>query len=182
MDTPAWVTDYGAARKQGASAKKPLVVVLSSGANSWQKLSREGALSSEALKAFKDKYICIFINTATEEGKNLATAFDIPSGLGIVISDRTGDLQAFRHEGDLANADLVRYLDRYGDPNYVVLQTESNPGRHGGGYGAYGGCGGGGGCGGMIGSCGGGCGSQSMGCGSSCGRGGRHHRGGRGCR
>src|SRR5262249_30804808 len=95
VDTPAWVTDYGAARKQAASTNKPLVVVLSPGAKSWEKLSREGTLSSEALKAFKDRYICVFINTATEEGKSLATAFEMPSGLGIVMSDRTGNVQAF---------------------------------------------------------------------------------------
>jgi hypothetical protein len=50
-------------------------------------------------------------------------------GLGIVISSRKGDLQAFRHEGDLSNAQLVRYLRKYADPAYVVRATHENPSR-----------------------------------------------------
>jgi hypothetical protein len=138
-ETTTWLTDYNAARKQVASAKKPLAVVLSPGAKAWGKLSSDGGLSDEAQKFLKDNYLCVFINTETEEGKRLAKEFEMPSGLGIVISDRTGDLQAFRHEGDLANSDLLRYLQRYADPNYVVVRTESNPHHRGGMYGGGGG-------------------------------------------
>jgi hypothetical protein len=127
VDTPAWVMDYSAARKQGARSNKPLAVVLSPGATAWGKLSRDGELSSAALKLLKAKYVCVFVNTATAEGKRMAAAFEMSSGLGIIISDRTGELQAFRHEGDLTNANLLRHLQRYADPDRVVARTETNP-------------------------------------------------------
>ena len=103
--------------------------------------------------------------------------------MGIAISDVTGDKLAFYHEGDLANADLVRYLERYSDPNRVVEFTESNPGRRhgGGGGGCYGGGCGGGGCGGYVGCATGGCGGYAT-CGSGGGCGGGRHRGHRGGR
>jgi hypothetical protein len=47
-----------------------------------------------------------------------------------VLSDRSGNLQAFRHEGDLTDAKLVSYLDRFSDPNLVVKTTVTNPGRN----------------------------------------------------
>ncbi len=126
-----WHSDYGAAKKQAASANKPLAVFLGAGADGWRKMSREGALPEEARQLLASQYVCVHIDTATEKGKRLAAEFEMPEGLGIVISDRTGELQAFYHEGDFANADLVRYLKRYGDPTYVVRATESNPGKHG---------------------------------------------------
>src|SRR5262249_11839992 len=73
------------------------------------------------------KYIPVFVNTDTDAGKRLARAFEMSSGKGIVISDRTGALQAFWHEGDLSNQNLARYLQRYSDPNLAVRTTEMNP-------------------------------------------------------
>jgi hypothetical protein len=175
---PAWQTDYAAAREIGAAKQKPLVVVLGAGAQGWKKLDRDGSLSAEAKQILAEKYICVHIDTATAKGKTLADQFEMEDGLGIVISDRSGKLQAFRHEGDLADNSLVNYLNRYGAPDYVVLATESNPGKgsHGGSYygsGSCGSCGSYGSCGscGSYGSCGS-CGSCSSGCGHSghCGR------------
>jgi hypothetical protein len=126
-DTPAWLNDYYTAVQQGAAQKKPVAVFLASGANGWKKLGNEGSLSREAQRLLASQYVCVHVDTATLEGKRLARAFDIPGGLGIVISDRTGQLQAFSHEGDLIDAKMVRYLQRYGDPQYVVSTTETNP-------------------------------------------------------
>lgn len=126
-ETPSWLKDYGTAGAISAQTKKPLAVFLGQGANSWQKLSREGTLPDEAKRILASMYVCLHIDTTTAEGKRLAEAFQMPSGLGVVISDRTGELQAFRHESDLSNADLIRYLQRYGDENYTVRTTESNP-------------------------------------------------------
>jgi hypothetical protein len=177
-----WSLDYTAAGKQAASEKKPLAVFLAPGQGAYQTIGRDGGLGAEAEALLARQYVCVHIDTATSQGKALAQAFDIPDGLGIVISDRTGEKQTFRHEGDLARADLVRYLTRYGDPNYVFVETESNPGRGHGGTAAY--CGGGcGGCGAAAcGTCGGGCGGGRRsharhGCG-----GGRRGGCGRGCR
>jgi hypothetical protein len=46
---------------------------------------------------------------------------------GIVISDSTGKLQAFRHEGNLRDEDLVYYLERFSNADLIVLHTETNP-------------------------------------------------------
>jgi hypothetical protein len=129
-DGPVWLTDYYAASEQGATRKKPVAVFLAAGVNGWKKLGHEGGLSREAQKLLASQYVCVHVDTATPEGKRLSRAFEIPSGLGIVLSDRTGRLQAFSHEGDLTDAKMVRYLQRYGDPRYVVFATETNPGEH----------------------------------------------------
>jgi hypothetical protein len=124
---PSWQTDYPAARKIGAAEKKPVAVILAPGRKGWQKLSQDGSLSKEVRRILADKYVCVHIDTTNADGKSLAEDFEMADGLGIVISDRSGKLQAFRHEGDLADDSLVRYLTRYGDPDYVVKSTETNP-------------------------------------------------------
>lgn len=125
-----WESDYGVARQQAIQAQKPLCVVLGAGSNGWQKLSQEGKLSVATEKILAGKYVCVYLNTATPAGQKLAQAFEMSSSTGIVISDKTGDLQAFRHEGDLTNAKLEGYLATYGDPNRVTTRTDSNPDHH----------------------------------------------------
>jgi hypothetical protein len=161
---PAWSQDYTAAGQLAAQDKKPLLVVFAPGQGAYDKLGRDGGLSADARALLADQYVCVHVDTTTSKGQQLAQAFDIFDGLGIAISDRTGEKMAFYHEGDLANADLVRYLQRYSDPNRVVEFTESNPGRRHKGA-AVSSCSSGS-CG-TCGSCGGG----------SCGGGRRHHRG-----
>ncbi len=122
---PTWLTDYRAAQKQCATLKKPIAVVLGTGAKGYEKLVREGTLPAEVSKALASNYVCVYLDTSSSEGKQWAEAFEMSSGRGLVISDRTGDLQAFRHEGDLNASDLADYLKRYGDPSYVVQRTDS---------------------------------------------------------
>jgi hypothetical protein len=45
--------------------------------------------------------------------------------VGVVLSDRTGSLQAFYHKGDMASADLIRFLKRCAEPNRNVRTTET---------------------------------------------------------
>lgn len=126
-ETPAWQTDYRQARQQAAAEQKPLVVVIGSGETGWQKLAREG-FAANIKQLLNEQYRCVYINAATEEGQQLARAFEMSSGLGIIISDRSGVLQAFRHEGDLRNEALTAYLQRFADPQLVVQTTVTNPG------------------------------------------------------
>jgi len=125
---PKWHTDYAVAQKQAESAKKPLAVFLAPGKRGYEKFARDSGLTAEIQETLAFKYVCLHVDTAQTAGKSLAADFEMPSGLGIVISDRSGTAQAFRHEGDLANRDLTRYLVRYADPNRIVTKTESNPG------------------------------------------------------
>jgi hypothetical protein len=125
LTAPSWSTDYFAASKLSATAKKPLAVVLGSGDAGYDKLDRDGKLTDEAKGLLASKYVCVYVDTDTPEGKKLARAFEMPNGRGIVISDRSGDVQAFRHEGTLASRELVQKLERYGDPDRVPRVTET---------------------------------------------------------
>src|SRR5262249_45327217 len=101
---PAWLADYHLATKLCLRANKPLAVVVGTGSEGWQKLGKQGSLSAHAKEILASEYVCLYVDTATAKGKRLAEAFEIPDGLGIVISDRTAEYQAFRHEGDLTNS------------------------------------------------------------------------------
>lgn len=126
-ESPSWLSNYTEARKLGEKEQKPIAVFIGTGEAGWQKLCSEGKIGSEAEQLLKQKYVCLYVNTATKHGQQLATAFEMADNLGIVISDATGRLQAFRHEGDLVRGDLVRYLNRYSDPTRQVRTTETNP-------------------------------------------------------
>jgi hypothetical protein len=127
---PGWSTDYSKAREQGRKEVKPLAVFIGSGKTGWQQLSQEGRLTKETKKLLSDKYICVYIDTNEAAGQRLAAAFEIPKGPGIVISTYQGDFQAFRHEGDLADPDLEKYLRRYADPSRQFRGTDTNPDHH----------------------------------------------------
>jgi hypothetical protein len=46
--------------------------------------------------------------------------------MGLVISDRSGKIQAYHHDGGLAASDLAAKLERFADPDLEVQSTESN--------------------------------------------------------
>ncbi len=124
-DTPTWSTDYQAARKESATTGKPLAVFLGTGKAGYEKLARDGGeLSAECRRHLASHYVCVYVDTSTESGKRLAEEFEMPGGQGIIVSDRTGAVQAFRHEGRLSNADLGAYLERYAGER-TVTTTET---------------------------------------------------------
>jgi len=124
--SPSWLKDYGAARQQGRDEQKPVCVIIGSGKAGWVQLSQEGRLSADAKRLLADNYVCLYVDTEHIAGRELAASFEI-DGPGIVISDGTGEVQAFRHEGDLPNDRLVQYLRRFADPDRVATATETNP-------------------------------------------------------
>src|SRR5262245_2318543 len=123
--SPAWITDYAQARRQGETLRKPLAVFLAPGKDGWQKLSREGKIDFPSLKMLAAGYICVHIDTTTDRGKQLAGAFNMSGGLGLVISDRSGELQAFRHEGSLPAGELSRHLERFAGLTSRPSRTET---------------------------------------------------------
>jgi hypothetical protein len=127
VPSPTWNKDYAQVLKQGQKENKPVIVVVSAGEKGWDKLSHEGRLPDEANRLLADHYVCLYVDKATDPGRRLAREFDIADDVAVIISDGTGKLQAFRHEGDLANPDLSHYLKRYADPDRVVVTTETNP-------------------------------------------------------
>lgn len=124
--TPSWERDYKSARQIGEKSQKPLIVFFGSGSVTWRQLTREGKPDADIVKLLSEQYVRLYVNGETAEGRNLARAFGLNGSRGVVISDRTGDLQAFRYDGDLAAPDLARCLARYGSPDHVVSTTEGN--------------------------------------------------------
>jgi hypothetical protein len=123
---PAWRTDYEAALVQGVSQKRPLAIFLAPGKEGWGKLAAEGQLSQEVQLLLKAKYVAVYLNTETAQGKALATFFELPGKIGLVLSDREGQHQAFWHEGAFGDGELARALQRHADPEGPVLTTETN--------------------------------------------------------
>ena len=123
--SPTWLNDYSQARRLGTTEKKPLAVFLSPGKQGWGKRATEGEQGKEVRRLLADRYVCVSIDTSTEAGRRLAEAFEMPAGKGLVISDRSGDLQAFRHEGELSKGDLSRYLERH-SAGRTVATTETH--------------------------------------------------------
>ncbi len=121
---PVWHKDYATARMHGMTANKPLVVIIGSGNRGWDSVSKDGALSKPVQRLLVESYICVYLDTYDEKSKQLAHEFEVES-TGVVISNRDGSIQAFRHEGNISNDDLERYLDRYADPFFVARGTES---------------------------------------------------------
>jgi hypothetical protein len=118
------LTDYAQAISEGKAARKPLAVFIGSGEAGWNKVCKDGKIGDE-VKALCNDYVCVYVDAGTETGKKLAAAFDAPEGVGLVISNRAGDRQAFAHAGTLSGGDLKGCLKKYSDANYVAQGTES---------------------------------------------------------
>src|SRR5260370_21486753 len=96
---PHWFQDYWTAQKRGQSEKKPLAVFVGSGQNGFSKLSGDGNLTEPVQKILAEKYVCVYLDTTKKIGMNLADDLQITKGLGLVISDRSGRIQAYHHDG-----------------------------------------------------------------------------------
>jgi hypothetical protein len=121
-----WEQNYVQARELAARLQKPLAVFVGSGAEGWKQVVREGNLNAAARRELHERFVPVYVNAETEAGQNLAGAFELANKRGLIISDRTGGLMAFHQDGDLELADLVKHLNRLGDPDHVVSVTETN--------------------------------------------------------
>lgn len=125
LGEPSWMRDYDKARDQAERVGKPLAVVIASGSHGWERVTEEGRLSKDARQLLADHYVCLYVDTEHIRGRHLASDFEMREDVGLVLSDRSGRLQAFRHDGELPNDRLEQELRRYADPSRVVRQTES---------------------------------------------------------
>ncbi len=122
---PSWMRDYDKALEAAKRTGKPMAVVLSIGERGWDRVSEDGRLSKEARQLLAEHYICLYVDTEHIAGSRLADAFEMRLDAGLVISDRSGRVQAFRHDGDLPSGQLEAQLRKFADPNRVVRETES---------------------------------------------------------
>lgn len=125
QEAPPWQSDYREARKQAELEKKPVAVFFGSGKEGWHKVARSGSLGNENQQLLAGQYVCVFLDSSTEEGKRVAKALEVSTDAGLVISDRGGQVMAFHHQGDLTNQDLNWYLKRYAEPGRAAAATET---------------------------------------------------------
>lgn len=123
---PSWMRDYDKARELAKRAGRPLAVVIGTGVDGWQKVCEEGRIGKEAKRLLADHYVCLYVDTEHIAGQRLAGAFEIREDVGLILSDRSGRNQAFRHEGELPREDLVSRLRHFADPKRVVKETEAS--------------------------------------------------------
>jgi hypothetical protein len=116
---PAWQHDYRLARELGELEHKPLVVVIGSGSTPWAKLARATEQDGTINPTLRNHYVCLFVDTDTADGKKLAQSFAM-DGPGLVISDRTGEVQAFRRTGEVPTTELAQTLNTHADDVYVA--------------------------------------------------------------
>lgn len=124
-NAPPWQAEYGQAVREGRRQGKPLAVFVGRGAQGWQGVSSEGSLSEECRNLLGSRYVPVYLDASQEAGRQLADALELGDGPGLVVSDRRGEDQAFRHQGQLTNADLERTLRKYADPNRTLTRTET---------------------------------------------------------
>ena len=112
---PAWTSDYRQALGAASEFRKPIAVFITKG-DRGQLTKGEGL--GEAAKLLKDGYVALHIDTTTEKGQKLAKSFDLTEGL--IISDKTGGVQALRHTGTVSPAELSGYLTKYAGTEAVT--------------------------------------------------------------
>ena len=118
---PSFQSSYARAVTLASEQHKPVAVFIGAGEAGYAKLVADGSLPAEATKTLQSQYVCLYVDTTTASGLELAGQFKMSEGL--VISDRTGGVQAFRHIGTITAADLTTTVRTFADPGVVVNTT-----------------------------------------------------------
>jgi hypothetical protein len=121
-----WWRDYYVARGRAVTDQKPLAVFVGAGLGGYHHLTKEGQLDDSVKKVLADHYVCVYLDTASPSQEGLIKDLAVTKGTGLVLSDRTGNLQAFHHDGQIARADLAKQLQRFADPTVEVHTTLTN--------------------------------------------------------
>src|SRR5207249_7748170 len=64
-ENPAWITDYGQAKKLSQMERKPIVIFFGSGVSGWNDISRQGRLEPDAGRLLAKSYVCLYLDTAS---------------------------------------------------------------------------------------------------------------------
>lgn len=123
---PMWIKDYQMALEKGAKAKKPLAVFVAKGQSGYNHLIQEANLNNSIKKTLADHYVCVFLDADSKSQQGLLQALAITKGQGLVLSDRTGLLQAFHHDGPLPTGELGKQLSHFAVPTVEVRTTVTN--------------------------------------------------------
>lgn len=121
---PVWQSDYRQARELATREHKPMAVVIGNGANGWDKVVVGGAFGSETVSTLRTGFVCVYVDNSTPAGAKLAKDFGVTE-TGVVFSDRTAGVQAFRRLGAMPDAELHQAAVKYSDPKVVVTSTDT---------------------------------------------------------
>lgn len=116
-----WQTDYAKAYAMSVEKHRPMALFIGEGTSGPAQIVKDG-LTESTTKLLKQNFVVVYINTKTASGKKLAESYHITSGL--VISDRSGEIQALRLAGTIEADDFAASLVKYSDPNVVVTTTQ----------------------------------------------------------
>lgn len=119
--TPSWQTDYAQAMATASAVQKPIAVFIGQGEGRPGKMITDGTIPENAARLLRESYVCLYLNTDTEAGKDLASQLQINEGL--VISSPGGNLQALRHTGSISGTELNQRLEQFataGQPTTTV--------------------------------------------------------------
>jgi hypothetical protein len=123
---PAWLHDYREARELVSREHKPLVVIIGSGKTDWANLAKPAEQDESINPTLRSKYVCLFVDTDTTDGQRLAKSFEM-TGPGMVISTRTGEVEAYRKAGEVPAGELAKELVNNADDAYVAKKLAPPP-------------------------------------------------------
>ncbi len=115
---PKLQQDYAQAMTRAAEDHKPMAVFIGHGADTFKRMLTDGAISADAAKVLTSSYVCLYVDTDTTSGKELAGKFDLNQG--IVISSPGGNLQAYRYSGAVPGETLTKELAHYASAGQPV--------------------------------------------------------------
>jgi hypothetical protein len=124
--TPVWQKSYSEARELTQASKKPMAIFIAPGPAGAKQAITEGALTDTLQKVLATKYVCVYLDTNNSTHQSLIEALRIRGGFGVVVSDHTGGLMAFHHDGKISQANLQSHLDYFADSAVQVKTTISN--------------------------------------------------------
>lgn len=122
-----WLREYGKGQEQARRDRKPLLVVVGTGTEGFEKLAQEGTLGEEVQKLLADHYVCVYLDRSQAGLAKLIGDLSVKKDSGIVISDRKGEVMAFHHEGTLTRNDLKTHLRTFANPALEVRTTQTHP-------------------------------------------------------
>ena len=119
--SPSWQADYAHAMSAASTEQKPIAIFIGTSAKKPGKMMDDGTITESAAQLLRTSYVCLYVDTDTGAGKDLASKFEITEGL--VISSPGGNVQALRHVGAVGGTELNRQLEQFanaGQPSTTV--------------------------------------------------------------
>ncbi len=109
-----WHLDYARAHAEACSSDKPLFVVICSSSSEYAQMARMGVFLNENIEqTLRTDYVRFWLDTDTEEGRELAKQFTEDEDPHFVIIDRSGKWKVFYQTGYLLEEDLTPILSMF---------------------------------------------------------------------